>query len=152
MAGRGGYGSRRGYGSRSVTVGRVSKPNRRPGACRACGEDVPAGAGQLWREASGEWSVVHVESQQGGWLMHPGPVTGGCPESTDKRNAELHAAGFFGPGAQMPVSERERIARTAETFAASNPAPAQRASYAYTSTGARMNSRCSHEDYPCCGC
>jgi hypothetical protein len=149
------YGSRRGYGSRSVTAGRVARPNKRPGPCKACGEEIPAGAGQLWREASGEWSVVHVQEAQGGWLMHPGPVTGGCPESTDKRNAELHASGFFGPGAQMPVSERVRIARTAETFAASaqSEAPARRASHAYTSSGARMTSRQGRcEDAPCCGC
>jgi len=42
--------------------------------------------------------------------MDPQPVTGGCPESTDKRNAELHASGFFGPGAPAPKSERDRIA------------------------------------------
>lgn len=27
-----------------------------------------------------------------------------------------------------------------------------RARYGYTSSGARMTSRCTHEDYPCCGC
>jgi hypothetical protein len=152
MANRNSY-QRRGYGSRSVTTGRVARPNKRPGACKACGEEIPAGAGQLWREADGEWSVVHTQEQQGGWLMHPQPVTGGCPGSTDKRNAELHAAGFFGPGAAMPVSDRERIARTAETFAAGNPAPAPRRMVAYTASGARMTSRQGRcEDAPCCGC
>jgi hypothetical protein len=150
-----GNGGRRGYASRSFTTGRVAKPNRRPGACRVCQEEIPAGGGQLWREASGEWSVVHTEAQQGGWLMHPQPYRGGCPESTDKRNAELHASGFLGPGAALPRSERERIAATAAAYAAANPPEApreRRASYAYTSSGARMSTRCGHEDYPCCGC
>lgn len=145
-----GYGRsnyRRGYSSRPVTAGRVARPNARPGDCRSCGETVPAGAGQLWRESDGAWSVVHVESSQGGWLMHPQPVRGGCPESTDKRNAELHAAGFFGPDAAAPVSERDEIAATARRYAESNPARPERVHYGYNSRG---RSRC--EDAPCCGC
>ena len=175
-----GYGRtnyRRGYGSRPVTAGRVARVNARPGNCRSCGEEIPAGAGQLWREASGAWSVVHVAESQGGWLMNPQPVRGGCPEATDKRNAELHAAGFFGQGAvaffgetaAAPVSEREHIASAARAYAARNAvsAPAQAGpgddlrevsrraggKYAYTSSGARMtmsSRRC--EDAPCCGC
>ena len=151
-----GYGRtnyRRGYGSRPVTAGRVQRVNARPGNCRSCGEEVPAGAGQLWREASGAWSVVHTEASQGGWAMHPQPVRGGCPESTDKRNAELHAAGFFGQGAAAPSSEREHIAATAKRYAATAPEqPARRQGYATTNTGARMYERCTHEDFPCCGC
>jgi hypothetical protein len=148
-------GYRRGY-QRSQTAGRVSRPNARPGPCRGCGEEIPAGGGQLWREPGGAWSVVHVEQSQGGWLMHPQPVRGGCPESTDKRNAELHASGFLGPDAPAPVSERENIAATAATYASMHPAsearPARR-SYAYTSSGARMSSRYGRcEDAPCCGC
>jgi hypothetical protein len=106
----------------SHTVGRVLKPNRRPGACRDCGEDIPAGAGNLYREPGGTWSVVHIEPTQGGWLMHPQPVRGGCPESTDKRNAESYASGFFGPDATMPRSEREHIAELAARYAASSAA------------------------------
>jgi len=151
-----GYGRnnyRRGYPSRPQTTGRVAKVNARPGPCRTCGEDIPAGVGQLWREASGAWSVVHVEAAQGGWLMHPQPVRGGCPESTDKRNAELHAAGFFGPDAPAPVSERELIAAKAARYAETTPAPAARKTYAYSSSGARMSNRYSRcEDAPCCGC
>lgn len=143
---------RRGYRrSYAPSTGRVSKPNRRPGACRDCSEDIPAGVGQLYREDSGAWSVVHAEASQGGWLMDPRPVTGGCPASTDKRNAELHASGFFGPGSPLPVSERDRIARTASMFASAAEAP--RGRYAYTSGGARMTDRHSRcEDAPCCGC
>ena len=145
---------RRGYrASRPVTPGRVTKVNARPGPCRYCGEAIPAGAGQLWREDSGAWSVVHAEETQGGWLMHPQPVRGGCPEATDRRNAEMHANGFLGPDTPAPASERENIAATAARYAArqaSDATPARR-SYARTSGGAWMSERCSCEDYPCCG-
>jgi hypothetical protein len=149
-------GYRRGYGS-APAAGRVSKPNRRPGPCRGCGETVPAGAGHLWREGDGSWSVVHVPEHQGGWLMHPEPVRGGCPASTDKRNAELRANGFFGPGAAMPASERDHIAAVAARYAASSqadqPQRQARRSYGYTSGGARLSSRRGRcEDAPCCGC
>jgi hypothetical protein len=146
-----GYGRsnyRRGYSSRPQATGRIAKPNARPGPCRDCGEEIPAGAGQLWRGGDGSWSVVHVEATQGGWLMHPQPYRGGCPESTDKRNAELHASGFLGPDAPAPASEREHLAAKAARYAESNPAPAPRQSYARTS----RYERCAHEDYPCCGC
>ena len=114
--------ARRSYGrSYAPRVGRVQKPNRRAGACRDCSELIPANGGQLYREASGAWSVAHWPSVQGGWLMNPQPVTGGCPRDTDARNAELHASGFFGPGAELPVSERLRIARRAESMAAEAP-------------------------------
>lgn len=154
---------------RAFTPGRVERVNARPGDCRSCHEHIPAGAGQLWRESDGSWSVVHVEQSQGGWLMHPQPVRGGCPESTDKRNAELHASGFLGPDAPVLVSEREHIASTARMYAARNATDAPRqagpgddlrevsrragSKYAYTSSGARMtmlSRRC--EDAPCCGC
>ncbi len=150
--GRSGY--RRGYNSRPATVGRVARVNARPGPCRDCGEEIPAGAGQLYRESGGAWAVVHAPAEQGGWLMNPQPYRGGCPESTDKRNAELHASGFFGPDAPAPVSERDNIAATAARYAASNPVSEtpRRRSYARTSSGARMYERCTHEDYPCCGC
>ena len=52
--------------------------------------------------------------------MHPAPLRGGCPADTDKANAESHAAGFFGPDAKMPRSEREHIAELAARFAASS--------------------------------
>ena len=147
--GRNGY-ARRGY-QRQQSTGRIAKVNARPGPCRHCGEDIPAGAGELWREASGAWSVVHAEEAQGGWLMHPQPVRGGCPEATDKRNAELHASGFL---SVAPVSERENIAATASRYAATVPAEApKRKSYAYSSSGARMSNRYGRcEDAPCCGC
>lgn len=161
---------RTGYRSRSgsVTPGRVLKANKRPGPCKECGEVIPAGAGHLWREDDGSWAVVHVPASQGGWLMHPEPVRGGCPASTDRRNAELFANGFFGPGATAPVSERVHLAATAEWYASQNPAPARPSSsgnglrelsarlgsgYAVLSSGAVVRasgSRC--EDAPCCGC
>jgi hypothetical protein len=59
--------------------------------------------------------------------MHPAPLRGGCPAATDKANAESHAAGFFGPDAKMPRSEREHLAELAARFAASSASsPAQR--------------------------
>lgn len=137
----GGY-YRSGYRRRSSyapTVGRVRKPNRRPGACRGCGEDVPAGAGELWREESGDWSVVHTLAE---WMGSPvsGRYVGGCPKD-----------------AADPQAERDRLAKVAATAAAMAPAPAARRSYgskyAYTSSGARVtmsSRRC--EDAPCCGC
>lgn len=148
-------GYRRGYGRRGYapTVGRVRKANGRPGECRTCGVVVPAGAGELWREEDGSWSVVHTEASQGGWAMDPRPVTGGCPDATDKRNAELHKAGFFGPGAPLSASERERIAAAAAAAPPVTVARSRGGKYAYTSTGARVtmsSRRC--EDAPCCGC
>jgi hypothetical protein len=80
--------SRRGYGRRSYapTSGRVDRPNRRPGACRSCGVEVPASGGLLWREDSGAWSVVHRPAV---WSGSPvsGRYVGGCPEATAKLNA-----------------------------------------------------------------
>jgi hypothetical protein len=142
------------YRSTSYTAGRVARVNGRPGPCRTCGEEIPAGAGLLYREHGGAWSAVHTEPSQGGWLMDPQPVRGGCPADTDKSNAESHAAGFFGPDAPLPVSERDEIAARARRYAESNPASdaPRRRSYAHTSNGARMYERCGHEDYPCCGC
>lgn len=109
-----GYGYRSGYRQRSYpqSTGRVSKPNRRPGACRSCGETVPAFGGQLWREASGEWSVVHVPAE---WAGSPvsGHYVGGCPASTDAQNdgAPWNRDGHV-------RSERERIASRASLAAA----------------------------------
>lgn len=154
MTYRGGY-RRGGYGrSRPQRAGRVERANKRAGNCRACGAEIPAYGGQLWRESDGAWSVVHIESAQGGWLMNPQPVTGGCPEDTDKRNAELHAAGFFGPGALMPGPESARIASRAATgrAAAERDRPAPRGT-TYTYSGQRRGGsygRCI--DGPCCGC
>lgn len=145
---RGGYRS-----SRPQQTGRIGRANKRPGPCRVCHAEIPAYGGQLWREASGEWSVVHQEATQGGWLMNPQPFTGGCPEDTDRRNAELHAAGFFGADAPAPRPEAERIAARAAAGAAAaeREQPQRYARRAVTAaTGARY--RCTHEDYPCCGC
>jgi hypothetical protein len=152
-----GYRRNYGRGYRRPTVGRVGRVNRRPGDCRTCGELIPAGAGELYREVDG-WAVVHTEPAQGGWLMDPQPVTGGCPVDTDKQNAESHARGFFGKDAPAPRSERDRIASIAARFAeqtASEPArtPARSGKYAYTSSGARVTARSGRcEDAPCCGC
>jgi len=159
-----GYGRtnyRRGYGSRPVTAGRVQRVNARPGECRSCGEMVPAGAGQLWREESGAWSVIHSLAE---WHGSPvsGRYVGGCPAETD----EINRKGNFGTG-QGDDTESERIASIAATYAAmrASDAPAQAGpgddllsrraggKYAYTSSGARMtmsSRRC--EDAPCCGC
>lgn len=142
------------------TVGRVHKPNARPGPCRSCHLTIPAGAGELFREDSGAWSVVHLTAE---WAGSPvsGQWTYGCPDSTDA----LNAAGKFG-GPDGPLSEHDRIASAAALWAASHSAPVQAppgadlaevsrragSRYAYTSTGARMSLSCGHEDYPCCGC
>jgi hypothetical protein len=144
---------RRNYRRSAPTVGRIRRPNRRPGPCRGCGEEIPAGCGQLWRDASGAWSPVHVESSQGGWLMDPQPVTGGCPVDTDKRNAELHASGFFGKDAPAPRSERARIAyAAARAPEATAPSPARAGRYALNSGAVVTGSRGRCEDAPCCGC
>lgn len=131
-----GYGrnyGRRGY-SRPQTTGRVSKANARPGNCRSCGVEIPAGAGQLWREDSGAWSVVHLPRE---WAGSPvsGQWTYGCPDETDRLN---------GDGA---LPEHERIASAAAIHAARTPEPA-RQSRSYACSGRR--GRC--EDAPCCGC
>ena len=144
-----GYGRtnyRRGYGSRPVTAGRVARVNARPGDCRSCGVEVPAGAGQLWREASGAWSVVHALAE---WHGSPvsGRYVGGCPAETD----EMNARGKFG-GQDGARPESERIASIAATYAASSAQREPRQRYATTNTGARMYERCTHEDFPCCGC
>ena len=150
MAYRSNY--RRGY-SRRPTIGRISKVNARPGDCRTCGETIPACAGQLWREHDGSWSVIHTESSQGGWLMDPRPVTGGCPVDTDARNRELHASGFFGKDAPAPRSERDRIASTAAAYAnRTERERSERDKYSYASTHARYARRGRCEDAPCCGC
>ncbi len=143
--GRSGY--RRGYSSSRQTTGRVAKPNARPGNCRGCHEEIPAGAGQLWREADGAWSVVHRPAE---WAGSPvsGQYTGGCPAETDRMNEQGH---FGGPGGAR--SERDNIASYAAMYAASNPASEtpRRRSYARTSSRYAYE-RCTHEDYPCCGC
>ena len=111
--GRSGY--RRGYSSTRQTTGRIAKPNARPGPCRGCGEEIPAGAGQLWREESGAWSVVHRIAE---WAGSPvsGQYTGGCPAETDRMNRDGH---FGGPDGAR--SERDRIASYAAIYAASRP-------------------------------
>jgi len=155
---------RNGYRGRKTSsrgpAARVERPNQRAGACHYCGETVPAGAGQLWRTASGPWEAVHAPQH---WAGSPvsGAYAGGCPEETDRMNA---AGGFT---TATGLGERDRLARIAATWAAMHPAPVQapagadlravpRAAgpkYAYTASGARMtmaSARC--EDAPCCGC
>ena len=137
--GRSNYG-RRGYSSRPQATGRIAKVNARPGDCRSCQVEIPAGAGQLWKEDDGSWSVVHRARE---WAGSPvsGQWTYGCPADTDMLNPD---------GA---LSEHDRIASAAAIHAASTPAPAARKTYAYSSSGARMTDRYSRcEDAPCCGC
>jgi hypothetical protein len=129
--------------SRPQTAGRVAKANARPGDCRYCHLAIPANAGQLFREESGAWSVVHIKRE---WVGSPvsGQYTGGCPAETDRMNA----SGNFG-GPDGPLSEYDRIASHARMHA-----PTQASTkYAYTPGGARMTERSSRcEDAPCCGC
>jgi hypothetical protein len=131
---------RRGYGRRTYapTVGRIAKPNARPGPCRACGAEIPAGAGQLWHEESGAWSVVHEPTT---WAGSPvsGQYVGGCPADTDA----LNASGRFG-GSEGPQLESERLALVAATAAAVGVRRAGGYRPAY------RRGRC--EDAPCCGC
>jgi hypothetical protein len=87
--------------------------------------------------------------------MDPQPVTGGCPVDTDKRNAGLHASGFFGKDAPAPRSERDRIAAAAARHAAAEAdRAADRSRYDLANVSAalatRRRGRC--EDAPCCGC
>lgn len=144
------------------TTGRVGRVNGRPGDCRTCGKLIPAGAGELWRETSGAWSVIH---RPAAWAGSPvsGFYAGGCPDETDRMNA----AGKFGRDGQAG-SEHERIAATGRGYAAAHAgAPVQApagadlravsaaagSKYAYTADGARMtvaSRRCI--DAPCCGC
>jgi hypothetical protein len=146
----------RSYGRRGypATTGRVTRPNARPGECRGCGEEIPAGGGHLWREAGGAWSVVHLPQE---WAGSPtsGQYVGGCPAETDCMNT---AGGFGGPDG--PRLESDRIASVAAVAVATMPerSTTPRGSYrrggryGYTSSGARVSERCGHEDYPCCGC
>lgn len=143
------------------TVGRTGRPNARPDNCRGCQLLIPAGGGELFREDSGAWSVVHITAA---WAGSPvsGQYSGGCPEETDRMNRD----GKFG-GPDGPLSEHDRIASAAALWAASHEAPVQAppgadlrdvsrragSRYAYTASGARMtmsSQRC--EDAPCCGC
>jgi hypothetical protein len=146
-----GYGRtsyRRGYRSASMTAGRVARVNARPGDCLNCGEEIPAGAGHLWRQADGSWSVVHQPAE---WTGSPvsGWYAGGCPDETDRMNRD----GQFGGPDGTTMTERDRIAATAATYAAAHPVSEARVPrehrphYGYTSSG---RSRC--EDAPCCGC
>lgn len=145
---------RNGYRRRPPSAGRIAKANARPGPCRTCGEEIPAHGGQLYRETSGEWSVVHEAAT---WAGSPasGQYVGGCPGETDR----LNASGNFG-GESGARPERDRVASVAATGAAvaqSRPAASRGrhsgSKYAYTSSGARVtmsSRRC--EDAPCCGC
>ena len=57
---------RQGYRRRNYAHSGQDPPGERAaGDCRACGEEIPAGGGQLWREAYGAWSVVHTASVAG---------------------------------------------------------------------------------------
>lgn len=147
-------GYRSGYGRRpAVRPGRVERVNARAGECRSCGEMVPAGGGQLWREPSGAWSVTHVEQWRPKWHGDKSPITGGCPAVTDSDNAAWHAAGMSGKDAVLPAPESERIAARAARYVPAERPSRSGGKYAYTSTGARMtvgSRRC--EDAPCCGC
>lgn len=72
-----GYYRRHQYGR--PTTGRIGRANTRPGPCHYCGAEVPANGGQLWRNADGSWSAVHLEAT---WKGSPvsGRYVGGCPE------------------------------------------------------------------------
>ena len=95
---------------RVITPGRVERVNARPGDCRYCGEIVAASAGQLWREESGAWSVVHTVAE---WSGSPvsGRYIGGCPDDTDAQNER---GGWGGR------PERDRLAAIAATYAATH--------------------------------
>lgn len=138
--------ARRGQYGRPARAGLVSKPNRRAGSCRDCELEIPAGGGLLWSNGDGTWAVTHsprTAGPTGPWDR--APVTGGCPEATDRENARLHAAGFIDGPAR---SEGERIAAAAAPAAPAERAPRpERGFYGYTSSG---RSKC--EDAPCCGC
>jgi hypothetical protein len=76
---RGGY--RRTYPQRT---GRVARANKYAGSCHYCGQEVPAGKGQLWSGNDG-WEVVHLAME---WAGSPvsGRYVGGCPGEADAKN------------------------------------------------------------------
>jgi hypothetical protein len=132
---------RKTYPKRRTVTG--PRTNQFPAPCQGCGQDVPGGQGELYRDG-GQWRVKHRAAS---W--HGSPVSGlyvnGCPADT----ARLNAAGGWGP----------ESARTFVPPAQVGPDDAQEASrraggkYAYTASGARMtlsSARCI--DAPCCGC
>lgn len=128
------YGRRGSYSGRraaSVTGGRVPRANQRPGDCRDCGAEIPAERGQLYRETSGAWSVIHVERT---WKGSPvsGRWVGGCPSDTAKLN---------GADAPEPAEAEEP---------AEFPLPAAGAPREFYGYNSRGRNRC--EDAPCCGC
>ena len=88
--GRSGY--RRGYSSRPQTAGRVARVNARPGPCRDCGEEIPAGAGQLYRESGGAWAVVHAHGRAGRMADEPPALPGRVPGID--RQAQRRASRF----------------------------------------------------------
>lgn len=118
-----GYG--RNYGRRPQyrqTTGRIQKANARPGPCKICGTEIPAGRGQLYRNADGSWAVVHLPQE---WKGSPvsGRYVGGCPEDTAKLNRD----GGWGQ-------------------------PAVSGAYVTSSGASVTGSRGKCEDAPCCGC
>lgn len=93
MAYRNGY--RRG-GHRSyppARQGRVARANKYAGPCHYCGQDVPAGQGQLWSSADG-WQVVHLEAT---WAGSPvsGRWVGGCPDGASRQEAPRDSRGGY---------------------------------------------------------
>jgi hypothetical protein len=111
-------GSLAGYASDGVAWGTDWAEVGRAGSLSEAAAMVAAVDGELLGFSADGADFRGVDGPQ---LMDPQPVRGGCPKSTDERNAQLHASGFFGPDAPLPRSEYERIAATAATWAASNP-------------------------------
>ena len=103
------------------------RANKYDAGCSRCGRLVPAGKGILTGNRNSGYEVRHGERR---WV---GPPCGG--DMIGK------------PGMGNWVGGCEEYADQPVYVA-----PARRASHAYTSSGARMTSRCTHEDYPCCGC
>ncbi len=71
------------------TSGPVDRPNKRAGECRDCRETVPAGAGLLYRETDGAWSVRHQPQ------IH-GETTRSAPAPRDNRGGYIDECGSCG--------------------------------------------------------
>jgi len=60
------------------------RTNKYPAPCQGCGQDVPAGQGELFRDGA-TWRVRHLAAR---WHGSPvsGRYVGGCPGEADRHN------------------------------------------------------------------
>lgn len=119
--------------------GRIARANKFDGACHYCGQNVPAGTGQLFGNA-GRYECAHLAMH---WAGSPvsGQYVAGCPGEADKMN---DGAPWSATATPVTVATEPAEPSRSRSYGSK---------YAYTSTGARVtmsSRRC--EDAPCCGC